>query len=466
MKGRAGQAMIFLIMVLVILTLVVLWNFDLHKIVYVKFVSQNAGDAAALAAARWQGLTLNLIGDLNIMQAVALTAGETNTSAAIADLQARLCYVGPMVGLVAAQQAAKNNGVFNNPAFTSNVLKHADTVLHDYTRPAPDGTMLFPEPYTNCWQEYADMLYAIADDGIAAGPDNARFYDDYAGGHLLLLQDFYDAVAGSDWCWFHINAPDLLNTYTDYQWWPPLPERIPHSQPMNSEYFGLGLTKLTMACGTQNVQLMARLNQDLHLGGDIASETGGSTSVWYCYSSRVWTEWSAFSYTGTVHFPAAGPIKPQYDYAGADVAVRIEAHASRLTPGAGSNTIVWSAAAKPFGYLGDGDLRPDTYRLVLPAFHDIRLIPVDTASGPSGGAFNLAWREHIEEHLPPYLRDGLAEANKFAAGGCPYCAALIVWEDHGFRQSGIDWLAEHSQECETAGGGGGGGGGGGSRIGH
>ena len=50
-KRRAGQTMVFLIVVLVILVFVVLWNFDLHKILYVKGITQNAGDSAALAAA-------------------------------------------------------------------------------------------------------------------------------------------------------------------------------------------------------------------------------------------------------------------------------------------------------------------------------------------------------------------------------------------------------------------------------
>lgn len=70
-RGRRGQVAVFLLMALVILFFIVLWNFDLHKTIHVKNVSQTAGDSSALAAARWQGLALNLVGDLNIMHAVA-----------------------------------------------------------------------------------------------------------------------------------------------------------------------------------------------------------------------------------------------------------------------------------------------------------------------------------------------------------------------------------------------------------
>ena len=76
--NRAGQAIIFLMMVLVILFFVVLWNFDLHKYLHVKTVSQNGGDAAALAAGRWQGITLNLIGDLNITDQQSLYLAVTS----------------------------------------------------------------------------------------------------------------------------------------------------------------------------------------------------------------------------------------------------------------------------------------------------------------------------------------------------------------------------------------------------
>ncbi len=459
-SARSGQAMIFIVMMVIIMTSFVLWNFDLHKVIYIKNVSQNAGDASALAAARWQAITLNLIGDLNLMQAVALTRNDTNEMVAINDLQARLCYVGPMIGLVAAQQAAKNNGIFNNDRFAERLREHAVEVL-DYSNMGGDGQMVFAEPYSNAWSEYSAMIQAVVDDGVAVGPDNARLYSDYSGGHILLLPSFYDAVAGTDWCWFFYNANDLLNNYVNYNSWPALPDIILNPNPINSEYFGLGLVTEPIISGDV---LADRLNQMLGernvSGGPIDLNTLGGGGKWYCFDSDVWAAWDAISPAGPNRFPAAGTVKSHYDYAGADSVTRVLAESPRLTPGAGTNKISWTAAAKPFGYLtaNGQSVRPNEYGLVLPAFRDVRLIPVDTSSAPAGGAFNLGWRDHIEVHLPAYMVNGATVA------GCWYCLQLVVWGNPIFRQTGIDWLDDNSDSCQTYGGPGGPGGG--SRRGH
>lgn len=456
--------MIFMIMVLIILSFVVLWNFDLHTILNLKSRTQNAGDAAALGAARWQGLTLNIIGDLNIMQAVALSGNDTNAAAQIAGLQARLAYVGPAIGFLAAQQAAKNNGIYVNSKFTARLLEHARAVTNDY------GEM-FAEPYTNCWQEYGALLKIVADQGVAAAPDNARLYSDYTGGHTLLTLDFYDAVAGRDWCWFYFNAMDLLTNYTSYLSWPELPPVIPEAQPDNSEIFGLGLAAYTTTLpgGDSTVDKLNELRVERELSATVISnEVADLTSTWYCYDPATWSAWTAFSLEGEYPFPAVGEVKPQYDYAGADAAIRIEAEAERLTPGAPSSLITWTAAAKPFGYLttDEGQIRPNSCSLVLPAYHNIRLIPVDTSSAPAGGSYNLDWREHIETHLTPYMENGLPGLQ----ATCWYCQQLHIWENSAFREEGLIWLNITNgvtQRCEQGGGGpGASSGGGGRRRGH
>lgn len=460
--GKSGQAMIFIIMVLIILAFVALWNFDLHKIIYVKNVSQNAGDASALAAARWQAISLNLIGDLNVMQAVALTQGDTNQASDINELQARLCYVGPMIGFMAAQQAGKNNGIFNNDRFTARVHEHAVEVLTDYPARGADGRMLFPEPYEGAWGEYAAMIEAVAQNGIAVGPDNARYYSDITGGHILLSLDFYDAVAGADWCWFYHHAYDLLKNYVNYQSWPPLPEVIPQPDPINSEYFGLGLTKETAIGDARAVSVINAVRVERGLSADLIDATVGVvSSSWYCYEGSLWGAWDSITPWGPNGFPAAGRVKSQYNYSGADAATRVLAESPRLTPGAGTNKITWTAAAKPFGYLtiGGQAVRPNEVGLVLPAFRDVRLIPLDASSAPEGGAFNLDWRDHIEGHLPAYVENGTT------VPGCWYCMQLVVWENPVFRQTGIDWISLNSGSCVVTGPGGGRSGGG-SRRGH
>jgi hypothetical protein len=468
-QRRSGQTIVFMIMILVILVFVVIWNFDLHRILYVKSVSQNGGDAASLMAARWQGITLNLVGDLNIMLAGAVSEGDSEGISAISNIQARLCYVGPMIALMASQQAAKNNGIYSNSGFTEALHEHARIVREIYPYQTSDaGEILFPEPYPGCWADYADMLELIAAEGIAAAPDNARFYTDSTGGHLLLSTDFYEAVAGRNWCWFHNHAPSLLETYDSYRWWPPFPD-IPHRSYINSEIYGLSLTRQTTSLDGfgWTAQDMAALSDQRSLSVDASSNSMSTTATWYCYRADTWSQWDAFSIEGAFPFPATGPVKPEYDYAGADAVVRVVTDVGRMTPGTGGTTVTnrltWTSAAKPFGFLGSHEPPTANAMLVLPAYHRVGLIPLDTASWPSGGAFNLDWRDHIENHLEPYLEKGPAA---IPADTCFYCRQLVTWEDPDFRNEGIAWLGEYSWRCTITGGGNGSHRGGGRRRGH
>lgn len=462
--SRSGQVMIFFIMILVILVFIVLWNFDLHKLLYVKSVSQNAGDSASLMAARWQGLSLNLVGDLNIMKAIAISSGDTNALEAIDNIQARLCFTGPMIGFHASQQAAKNNGLFVNEAFNEYIHDHANVVRNEYTELGPDGEMLFPEPYPDAWSEYADMLDFVANEGIAAGPDNMILYTDAFGTHPLHRIGFYEAIAGRTWCWFYHNEPSLLENYENFFpcWWPPLPEP-PIAQQLNSEIFSLGLAKhtTTLSSYTTNITELNTLAGERSFTDAISTNAMEMEATWYCYNSDKWTNWAIMSDAHEYRFPLVGELKDEYNYAGADAVVRVEATTGRLTPGSQgasvSNTIVWTSAAKPFGYLSGGR-RPNYYGIVLPAFHDVRLIPVDASSAPSGGSFNMGWREHIEDHLDDYMENGPL------LNGCWYCKQLGIWENESFRQSGVFWLEENSSLCNVSGPGSGPGGG--ARRGH
>lgn len=440
-----GQAIIFFLMILVIMVFMVLWNYDLHKILFVKSTTQNAGDAAALMAARWQGISLNIIGDLNLMQALALAVDDHETGAAINAIQARMSYAGPMVAFLASQQAAKNNRVYRNPGFDELLREHARRVRSDYPHiTGPDGEMLFPEPYPNAWSEYASMLEAVANNGVAAGPDNVSLYGDRTGGHTLLRVDFYEAIAGKNWCWFFNQAPSLLEAYDDYRWWPDLPAP-PRMEHINSEIYGLGLARVeTRLDSFISFETADAAVLDRGFAGMLTEAAMTNTAIWYVYSPRLWSDWSAMATDGHDPFPATGPIRPQYDYAGADAVVRISEPTTRVSPGrsgaTATNIITWTAAAKPFGYLND-DTRPNAYGLVLPAFHEVRLIPLDASSAPSGGGYDLEWREHIEHHLPDYMRLGPQPSD------CWYCRQLVTWERPEFRQEGIDWLVLFSDRC-------------------
>ena len=461
-KAKSGQVLIFLALAMVLILFVVLWYFDLHKILFIKSKARNAGDAAAVAGARWQGVTLNLIGEVNILQAIALSEalarGETNNFAeaeALADLQARLCLTGPLTGFMAAQQAAKNNGIYTHAGFSDAVYAHAQEVQQEYSWRYPDA------PYTNspspptAWDDYAEMLEACAGQGIAAACDNTRYFFDFTDrDHSLLNPDFYDAISTRDWCWFYYNAYALLQNYSDWTSWDPLP-LIDEPEPINSEIFGLGLRRAqtleTLPSGGNDIleQLESLAGQPLETG------TVSVAATWYCYAESVWKDWSEALPAG---FPFLTDPKEEYAYLGADAAVRIEEENDRLTPGGTSDDITWTAAAKPFGYL-DGPIRPDAYNLVLPAYHEVRLIPLDASTSPVGGS-RPGWAEHIYHHLPAYAAAGPSALD----GSCWYCTQLRTWEEGAFRQEGLDWLAQYSSTCTQSGPGSGPGGG--TRRGH
>ena len=456
-RRRRGQAVSFVLMALVILFFVFLWSADLHRVIAAKDDSQNAGDAAALAAARWQASSLNLMGELTLLHALALAAGDEAAVSLVTNTQARLCYTGPMTAACAAQQAAMLNGIPANDDFATFVRMRAAIVRKGYAATFGGAGSVFEEPYPGAWDEYAAMLDALADGGIAAGPDNAVFYTDVTGGHTLLDKGFYRAVAGQTWCWFHLHNPKLLEDYTGPSWWPPLPVLF-RPNFANSEIFSLRLAPSWRALRSfgseRELEALAdEAGHPLPLAGGMSNAWHRADQLWYVYDGPQWGHWDALD----APFPVTGKVRPEYDYEGADAVVRIETTLERFSPeatGASGDAIVWTAAGKPFGYLDAEGRRipPNTYGLVLPAFRDIRLMPVDASTGGSGGSFDLRWREHLALHLFPYLKDGTSALH----AGCYYCRQLVRWEDSEFRRKGVEWLKKNSGRCTVTPGGHGG----------
>ena len=469
---RSGQVIVFLVLAFTALAFVLLFNVDLHRIIQRKDQTQNAGDAAALAAARWQGATINLVGELNLLHVLALCAQDPAAVDAITNMQARLCFTGPLTGLLAAQVAAKNNHIYNDPDMTALLNEHAATVRSQYDAMF-DGSMYFTEPWPGAWKDYADMIESVASDGIAAGPDNTQFFLDPSSGHILLEKAFYEAVEGRNWCWFYLYARNLLSSYNSFHDWPPLP-KPDVADYADSEIFGLGLRPFAVKISDIpfSPETLATLIADTGRNGVSASALNvtnvmDSPQTWYFYNSTKWTEWTRIKPDGPDSFPITGPVRREYDYAGADAVVRVYASVDRLTPGIGggnrSDKVLWTAAAKPFGYLeADGDKqRPDSAAaFVLPAFRNVRLIPIDAASGSENSSSDVEWVRHVRSHLQTYLETGPSHASS-----CSYCQALETWEAKSFRQMGIDWLELNCKECQVPSGGGGGRGGG-SRRGH
>lgn len=479
-RRSSGQAIVFVLMALVVLAVAFLWNVDVHMLMTTKTKAQNAGDAAAIAAARWQGNTLNLLGELNVMHAIALNSGDSGSIDAITNMQSRLCFTGPLTGLAASQVAAKKNGAKSRDEFTKKLLDHAKEVASYSTQIG--GSMLFPEPYPGAWEEYAAAIKDIARDGIAVAPDNAAFFTDSTHGHILLDKAFYEAVAGRSWCWFYLNystgsgesTRTILDDFTDYTYFGPIPEPDPPLY-RNSEIFGVAANvrfyKLSQTAGLEEM-IRAAVGETVSLSTNVFN----TADNWYVFDSSAWENyWPGMTYGDEDFLPLAGSVRDEYNYTGADAVTRLYI-ASKIysSPESASDEdeeqqgeereIVWTAAAKPFGYLeltGDdgAKVRPNAFGLILPAFRDVRLIPMDSASSGGDSSFDIQWREHTDEHLPPYTASGTL------ADGCRYCNLIDRFEENEFRQKGSEWLVKNHHLC-TLPSGSGGHHGGGTRRGH
>ena len=448
-RSQSGQTMVFLVMVVVILAFVALWNFDLHKMIYIKAISGNASDGAAIAAARWQGITLNLLGDLNVAEAVAIDYAlahpvgtppqpDFTEAIAIAELGKRAHYAGLMVGYSVAQQAAKNNRAYVNPVFTQRVHNHALTVR----AMAQDNPLLL---------EYADMLDTVAGQGIAAiAGDNAY--------HILLDSNFYTAVDVSNWCW--------LRRWLNTTWpnWPPLSFKEPLSLDINTRKT---LASLDGWMGDPSTPEKALQSLSSFAGHNLTHGLITETNIpatWFCYNNN-WSSWSQYlqeSGDGSP-YPFIASIKSEYDVLGAAVDMRVSTETPAAYFNKSSNHVTSVAAAKPFGYL-EGPVLASQYGLVLPAFHDARLIPVDSAGvapPPDDYGDSKALDAHATQHVPIYLKYG-PDGIQDLVGQCHYCWILYNWDT--IRLVGKAWLTTNT--CPHSYGGGGGGGGGGSAHGH
>jgi hypothetical protein len=234
---RRGQTIVYLCVVLVAAMFLLIFLFDLQYFVRVRGKSQNGIDAAVLTAAKWQGKSLNMIGELNLVRASTIMldvfgtpAGDTSVESLIAadnmisEMQTRILYVGPILGYAAAQQAAKNNGLRATPDFTAHIVDHIENALTE----VGDQGSLYEEVYTSelpynnyHWLEpYKAMLQALAAEGLAAKVVNSRYMAGAPkltgpGANLLSDPAFYAAVWNYDYCWF-INRGLSSSTYYDF----------------------------------------------------------------------------------------------------------------------------------------------------------------------------------------------------------------------------------------------------------
>lgn len=446
-RRSGGQVLVVVVMVLLILLVVTFFLFDLQGVIRLRARSQNAADAAALTAAAWQGRTLNMIGELNLLKAatVMLTGvdpGPLNNPgdpeaallepvALLTEMQTRLTYVGPLMGLAAAQQAAKHNGLRNVTAFTDALQDHVNTYLRD------SGGNLYRSIYGddpdglgyNWTGPYQAMLETIVAEGIAANPVNSRFLAgtpalEGLGGDLLLDPSFYRAIYGRDFCWFYrrgigvdhepidlsgiryrrqpegyFPGSEFLPLYVTFASGPPpddalagfLAERNLEALPENQS----GLAKIRWAvyestgdgygwdC-TENYRFM-----NPYLRSDFRTEYtygGACARMMTTAKPEVLTGRWSWKYGHPEAEESTRQLGQEMGWSGAEFgpgrsfsseAARLRAAESRMSQLRAHNAVESVASAKPFGEL-NGEV-PQAAGIVLPVFTDVRLIPVGLA---------------------------------------------------------------------------------------
>lgn len=192
---NSGQVLILGIVILVALLLLILVSFDVHNIIRAKLKVETAHEAAAIAGAKWQQESLNLIGEINLIKAcAALLERDDNWQVSLpklnplqpdsyeqrraaiqaridvlTEMQSRVSFIGPIIGFAAAQQAAKANGL---PA--NGNLKPYIELLQNNSRYCEEtgGAKKIINNYL--WRApYIELIQEISNSGIAVYP-NAR----------------------------------------------------------------------------------------------------------------------------------------------------------------------------------------------------------------------------------------------------------------------------------------------------
>ena len=492
MKGRNGQVALYLVVVLVAICFLVLANVSAFVSVRIKNRTMNAGDAAALSVAKAQGRLLNEIGRLNVEHLKAAIDNDTNACEEIMTEQARLCLLGPLVGFVdqsgpvgdfiqIGNEAARRNGIDEPDGAAADIIRqHVADVRTGYAMDVEQ----FPEAWEGAWSEYATALERAVGGGLYASPDNIDFVD-AAGGHLLFNYQFYNAIAGRNWCWFHFNAPGLLESYDSFRSWGPLPtadQETRRRRCCNSEIYSLHLETRTGSAlqlfGKEQIMSLTGCSEGEFLRSAVVTN---QNQVWYCYG-ELWRNWWEMDPDGEWNMPVVGTVKREYDVRGCAACCRVrqtipdvlgldESKVAADREGAsgyveqktwnlgedggetyslrrrGDRISSWTAAAKPFGTVENEDGGLDVVtalrRFVVPSFSDVRLVPWDSVGGRDTERPNLDMVTHVRRHLPPYLQYGPAALSS----GCYYCEQLRVWERESLRQTASNWLRYNSRSC-------------------
>ena len=287
MRRRSGQVALYLVMTLLAVTFLVLMNVGAYLAVTAKNRAMNAGDAAALAVARHQGELINRIGALNVEHLKAALDDDERRCGEIAADQMRICLLEPLDGIGIGNELALRNGAKADEGMTELLKQHVIDIRSQYQ----NNPEMYPEAWEGAWEEYAGRLELSVGAGVIAGPDNIDFVD-AATGHLLLNKLFYHAVGGRNWCWFHFNAPGLLDSYSGFRDWAPLPaasDEVRRRRCVNSEVYSLNLDRrVGSARDLLGDELIMKLTGASLSDIENSYMITNRTQAWFFYDSTRW----------------------------------------------------------------------------------------------------------------------------------------------------------------------------------
>lgn len=490
-----GQTLILALIFVVILLLAIIFLFDLHSIIRVKVKAQTAADAAALTAANWQMHSLNLIGELNLVKACTVLVsdippfgddtpeGLTESSEILTEMQARVSFVGPLIGVGAAQQAAKNNGMNPVNQYTTMLSNHISELYNDDYY----GEEAVPQEVEGyAWRTpYIEMVETIGSvigqGGVAACPnvEYARL-PEVTPEWLMDLQLYY-AISAEYWCYWRLR--DILKNFSfDGKWWDieidenaDFPEESEYI-PLYVEYTDAGDMEAFASAESYLNELAAErgLTVSDQYDADEPEDTDDINNPfpylkWCVYKSQWWTEVPSEEWTDATYLRSE--LKPEYIYGGAVAKMTCEAEppvvsdsyavhslaSERLITAqtASSSSVTSSALAKPLGSLGDG-LPPYLAVMVLPVFDKVRIIPV-AMQNPTGeydpcdvDLFNLLeflkWADEVDDLSNP--------GSSPPAGTEEYLACLqnlndVTWRSQGYNRSYSETIPTEPYDSET-----------------
>ena len=411
-RHKSGQVAIFLVLILAGLALLLALNVDVFTSSRAKIRLQNAADASSLALARWQGTTLNMIGDLNLARLAAVCQSNENAIAGIVQLQSRLAFIGPTIGFKAANDIAEKNGVRISADMTLGMRLMSEFMEAGYRR----------------------MLDVALRNGIRAGVDNASIL---RAGNVdpRTDPDFYESIRSRDFrtlcCRYAGGAhrlPSIPSGALD-------PEEVLLSGG-NACFGSVGIGWESGIAYEAYIPELAGVAQDCGLDGDTVTVGGLTTNSymltkysWCIYDRAEWRDFPAdFSFS---KFPWLTPFRDEYAVCGGSSTVRLEGYVSLASLTAQTNFITAQAAAKVLGSVNGQKVTSVTPSIVLPVFSRTRLVPFAVGAA---GRYGMADLNHIRSMLGLLGRPGGASA---------YLHLLETFESEGFRQSAEKWYSEH-----------------------